>query len=755
MISISNYYKKIIFRVLAGFLACTVIVVGLQTYLFFAINSDMLKTAIADYFSTNLGKAVKYDSAKVWFFDGITLKNFYLSRNDDFNDNLPLLRCQNLYIGISLYDLIRKNITIKKISVDNAEINISKQYADTHKVFWKSLLLPGKKNDSIQGFAQGGLSISISNSRIMYRETFENESTQISVSGFESEIIIGKNGKIGYSASGSIDPRQGSKGNSRFSVNGFYFETSSDSLGKTDFSVKNLDLSHLNPYVSLFIENKVSIGGLGKIDIHSYCLNDSCSFSGKISAEDCTARMNQGVQDDSLIMKSSFTTSFSADIIDGKKYHIRDMNIYDGNIDLSLSGIYQKSSLDETLSLSYNLDPCDVDKLASSYRFSKNISLNGILSSTGVIFSDFSHSITDYLNTNLKVKNFELKGSSDLSWLGKIKGDINTSMFTDAAGLKVSGFIYESPFSITLESFIKKYSPLTSDSVGKIESDGIRGEFLKNLMTVGMNSFIYSVYSDRKKGYEDIKFLDTIPGGFVNLNDVNVEIVFPRLLLGKAALTKISANAVLKKGVFRGDLLSAEGFGAKYSTSAEGFLNSDFPKIALKCSVDNFDFGIFSQEGGFPGINSGIMSASLQYTMNGNRLSHFVDNGQVESSVSVLNLNIDRSGYISNFEIYLKSRGLDVSLLPMSVQSGKVEYRQTGENGAFSIMNFASDKFRAEGYGRYTYFGGINVMGTLSIPAKDIKTPSMSVNCKITGALGAPVLKIDVKGKPSDGFVLY
>jgi hypothetical protein len=312
----------------------------------------------------------------------------------------------------------------------------------------------------------------------------------------------------------------------------------------------------------------------------------------------------------------------------------------------------------------------------------------------------------------------------------------------------------EAPLAITLNSFIKKYSPLASDTSCIIESAGIKFEFIKSLLNTGLYPFVDNVYYDRKKGYEDIKFLNTDIGAFINSNDHLINISIPKIYLGKAVLTNVSFSSVLKKGLLRGELLSAEGFGAKYSASLEGFLNSDFPRISFKGSLDNFDLGSFSMSGGISGINSGMLSASFKYDMNGNRLAHFIDNGLLESSLTLIDLNINKSDVISNFENYFKDKGYNFSFLPISIQSGKIEYRQTGENGSFTIMSLVSDKVRMEGYGRYTYLEGINALGSLNFISKEVQTQSV-IPYKITGALKAPVFKIDIKGKSSDGFVLY
>jgi hypothetical protein len=264
------------------------------------------------------------------------------------------------------------------------------------------------------------------------------------------------------------------------------------------------------------------------------------------------------------------------------------------------------------------------------------------------------------------------------------------------------------------------------------------------------------VMNDRTKGYDDIKFLTTPAGNFFNNNSLSLHCNVDKMQIGSRidGFTNLSLSISLDKGRLTGIMDSLKGYGGTYTMGFDGFLHSDFPQIKVSSSASMMDLGSFLADMGKSGCTSGIFDFDLQYTVNGSRLAHAIDNGVLDINLKVQDVTLTSSKYILRLGEYCKTNGFDVDFSRIINAAGTFVYHQSGESGFIQQMNLSSDLVSINGYGRYTISGGIASTGELTM--KKENEPVIQMPFIINGKIGEPVLVIKPKNQnKSDRFVLY
>ena len=219
---------------------------------------------------------------------------------------------------------------------------------------------------------------------------------------------------------------------------------------------------------------------------------------------------------------------------------------------------------------------------------------------------------------------------------------------------------------------------------------------------------------------------------------------------------------MLNNGALKFELASLKGFNAKYNLSGDGILHTDYPQMKIIAGVNDFNLADYASSVGARGVKDGKGTLTFQYSMNGNRLSHFVDNGTVDFTADVSGLIVDRNAFADSFSRYLRKYIASVDLSACTISQGGVAFHQTGENGFIQKFSLMSDRGNISGFGKYSYEKGLSVNGEFSTTGPVSSTGAgglfASAPFDITGTLAKPVFSIRVKNgdpKKTDGFRLW
>jgi hypothetical protein len=148
------------------------------------------------------------------------------------------------------------------------------------------------------------------------------------------------------------------------------------------------------------------------------------------------------------------------------------------------------------------------------------------------------------------------------------------------------------------------------------------------------------------------------------------------------------------------------------------------------------------------------VDGQIQYTFNGNRLAHAIDNGIFDLDLKMKGFSISKSPYNDKLGDYCTKNGFEIDFTKLQDASGSFVYHQSGENGFIQQMNLSSSAFSINGSGRYTISGGI--ISTGEVMMKKENEPAIQMPFAINGKIGEPVLVIKPKSQnKSDRFVLY
>ncbi|HEY1406182.1 MAG TPA: hypothetical protein VF857_06195, partial [Spirochaetota bacterium] len=145
----------------------------------------------------------------------------------------------------------------------------------------------------------------------------------------------------------------------------------------------------------------------------------------------------------------------------------------------------------------------------------------------------------------------------------------------------------------------------------------------------------------------------------------------------------------------------------------------------------------------------------VQYTINGNRLAHIVDNGVFDFDLSLANVSLTHNAYMKKFSDYLLRSNIKTDLSACVISQGGITYHQTGENGIFQKFSVTTDHGSINGFGRYSYAAGVSITGECSMKGETGLLSSAPFT--ISGALTAPLFQLNMKQKDSksENFIIY
>ncbi|HNX59966.1 MAG TPA: hypothetical protein PKK43_12775, partial [Spirochaetota bacterium] len=378
-------------RLLKTFALSISVIVGiaiiLQTVCFLRMDDEYIRNEISGLFMGRLGKAVKYDSARVYFWGRMSLSNFTLSRSSDFNDNLPLMKCDSAVVKIRIVDLLRKKISIKSIEIEKGVISLQKQSDEGTDEFLESLF---PDNDRKSGVGSGlDFDMILDDVSLNLKIFTVNEVVIFQAKNISSIIKCGRN-SISWKMDGDVLPRiPGIKTGDIRAEGMLYLSGNRINAGKAAFGLSDIDMRYFSPMINDKLNTKVSMSGLGDISSAVAFAGRSCSFSNTCVMNDF--RVVDAQSGRKILDRDMISLHTSGEYLRGGKFRIRSLTANDGNISMKGSGVLiHEGEKVKSLACKMHVDPFDLNDFISSYPVAavSGLKINGSFGCEGYVSYD-------------------------------------------------------------------------------------------------------------------------------------------------------------------------------------------------------------------------------------------------------------------------------------------------------------------------------------------------------------------------------
>lgn len=734
-----NQNKKIIISlgIIFSVVLLSISLLKISINILYPVNelSDSLKDSFKDIF----GKAIKFDSLYFKYNGDIVLQNFYLSNKDDFNDNVNLIKCQEITIDTYLFDLIRKKITFAGVYMVEPEVSVLKNYGKTYYDVFVEDIIGGISRDKIREFIKDGFRFELTDSSLNFRETFKNTKSEVDLYNFDLKIKY-KNDLITYRSYGYIrDKIRNSWFKSNYRILGKIFLNKAHS--EAEIELENFDLSHLDNILNEKFSLRTLLAGCFTGKLNYVNENDiiKCKGSAELSSLNLFYYVKENpypfFKDEKLNTEFSFQLSKTLD-----KLTIDKLKIDDGTFKLSSTLDYSQNDF---FAIQLNSNKIDLGDLSENIYFFKNCRYNGEFSINGscryslkdkkpenVMFNVFinkfniipvKENISDFTN----IKNGYLSLNAD-----KEKLDITTSFLSGNSDLNIS-----------YKSLITNWSPLKTSNNIEISSKKIELDLLREIVESTIKKVYSLAYVDMFQNFDEQRnFLKEPEGIFINNNDISLRIYSEKLLLsGNSYLNNLNIDLSLVKGVVKTNKFLLDGYDGLYNFNLYSSLNQDYPFFKFSFEAKDLNLDRISYDSGLTYSFGGKLSFDVSFETSAYRIGQVVENGKAD-----LNLTI-KDGYVNNaplqnkFDSFMKQNNYyNIFDKRLDFSNFSISFKQSANNYYIRNFNMAGTNFSFNSYGTYTDDEGLKIPLNLNV-IKENK--SERVPLEITGKLEAPCVR--------------
>jgi len=738
-----NHNKKIIisFGIIFSVILLSLSLLKISINILYPTNE--LSNSLKDSFKDIFGKAIKFDSLYFKYNGDIVLKNFYLSNTDDFNDNINLIKCQEITIDTFLFDLLRKKVTFSGVYMVEPEVVVLKNFGKTYYEVLVEDITGGINKDKIKQFVTDGFRFELTDSILSFRETFKTSKSEIELYDLDLKIKY-KNDFITYRSYGYIkDKIRKSWFKSSYRVIGKIFLNKNYS--EADVELENFDLTHLNNILNDQLTTRTLISGSFSGNFDFVSDNDIISCNGGADTTSLNFFYYEKDIPYPLFKNEKLNTEFSFDITKAlDKLTIKKLKIDDGTLELSSTLDYAENDF---ISIKYDSNKIDLYELSENVYLFKNCRYSGDASFNGVCRYSFKDHKPENINLNLTINKFNIYPSKDNpDDLTNIKdGNFSLLANNDKIEIKSNFKSGNSDLTVLCESKISSWSPVKTSNNIEISSKKLE----LNLITEILNSTIKKVYNlayvDMFQNFDEQKnFLKEPEGIFINNNDIVLKIYSEKLILaGRSYLNNLNINLSLLKGVVKTNNFSVEGYNGFYSFNLYSSLNQVYPFFKFSLEAIDLDLDRISYDSGLTYSFGGKLSLDMSFETSAYRIGQIVENGQAD-----LNLTI-KDGYVNNTPVQNKlnelmtknsynnifNKRLDFSNFSISFKQSANSYYVKNFSSTGAVLNFNT-------YGNYTEEDGLKIPLNLNINNSTDRVP-----LEITGKLEAPCFRIKSKNQ--------
>jgi hypothetical protein len=704
-----------------------------------------LSNSLKDSFKDIFGKAIKFDTLYFKYNGDIVLKNFYLSNKTDFNDNINLIKCDEITIDTYLFDLIRKKITFAGVYMVNPDINFNKNYGKPYYEIFVEDLTGGINRDKIKQFIRNGFRFELTESNLSFKETFKDSKSEINFYKTDLKVKY-KNDYISYRSYGYIgDKIQGSWRKSSYRALGKVYLNKPYSESK--LKLENFDLTHMNNFLNDRFKSRTFLAGRfsGNLKIITEEGILKCSGSTGVSSLDffCYEKNSPYplFKNKDIDCSFSFTLSENMD-----NFKIDKLEIDDGIINLTSSVDYV---MDDFFSIMIKSNKIDLTNLSESFFIFRNSSYNGELSFEGNCNYKIKENKPEVLNFNLSLNKFNIIPiEKKMRNFKHIKNaNIFLSIDKDKIALKSDFKSGQSDFNITYDSILSGWSPVKSSNTIEIKSKTLELSLLKEIIKSTLQNIYNIAYVDMFQNFDEQRnFLKEPEGIFVNNNDISLKLNAEKLnIAGKSYLNNLAVDLSLTKGILKTNNFKLEGYDGDYSFNLYSSLRQEYPYFKFASEAKNIDLDRISYESGLTYSFGGKLSLDAGFETSAYRIGQIVENGKAGLNIAIQN------GYFNNTPIQNKLHTLlsnnnqkNVFNKRIDFSSFSIGFLQSGTNFYIKNFNLNSSYMSFSSYGSYTEESGLKIPLNLNVNNEKIIE---RVPLEITGNLETPCVKVKSKNE--------
>jgi len=740
-----NYNKKIIIALGIFFSIVLIFMSLVHIALNFMYPGNELAESIKENFKDSFGKSIKFDSMVFKYNGDIILQNFYLSNTTDFNDNVNLIKCDEVIIDTYLLDLLREKITFSAVIMYKPEISIIKNYGKSYTDTFISDIITGFKNERISRFITRKFSIELTDSLLYYREIFKKSKTSIDF--YDVDIDIDYYGdELEYDIDGNINNNSNPWWRTcGFEAYGNIFFDKAKSENRIKFD--NIDITFINNFLAELYDEPFTIKGEISGDIQFMTDKDVINIRSGLYANDLYATgggiSSQGyfIKDEDITVKFEMSALSSFDMVRINKFTIDD-NI----VSFEINSEYLKN---EHFNLAINSNKINLEELSYKIVPIQGANYDGEFSLNGNFKINLKEMLPDELLLDVKLNDFNLITSeSSIHGLKTIK-NCNALITADKDKFLLKSRLHtgKTDIDISFNSRISEWNPFKSSSEVDIISENMELSLLKNALMAGIDSIYDMAYVDMFQNFDEQRnFLKEPEGIFINNNDLKLNVKADRLLIvNNAALDSFNLVLNLSKGTLKTELFSLQGYDGIFNLNVYSVFRQEYPLIKIEGGVENFNIARMAVDSDSAIQAAGILTSDFKFETNAFRVGQIVENGRAEFNIGLKDGYISRTDNLKKLDQFIENNGFKVSIPePLTFRNFTFTFKQSANEYYIRNFSMSGDKCTFNAYGKYTEDDGLNIPLNLNINSGDIYS---KIPLLVTGKLRTPCFKINEKQK--------
>lgn len=740
--------KSILFKTGAAAAALFVLVMILRIYLSWVAPERLLKESLTVFFKDNFGKAVKFEDIGLTLAGNVKIVNLNVSISSDFNDDISLIQSPSVTVSLDLPSLLIKKITVTGIHFDQPQITLVKRYDRGYGETLRDLFMSGRPLAGVSGMDMDDFTVLASNGRIMYLEYLVDGRIAVECRKFFMELGFGRDA-VSYQLTGILIPfgsREISRGS--LSARGMVYRTGPvrgyPSVHR--FSVENFDVSHLN---ARLISPPFAIFGGMSVAATVHALDGHLSVNGTAGLNNLNLveRRQEGAR--SIVANENLNITLAADVLNtGHRIIVREIDISDDSTRINARGIYCNNEREEYIDAHLGRCSIDLARLSEWLVPWENVSCEGSLEAGGRISYDIRHKRSGDVSLGLRL--------DDFSMTRKTGGKKAVLITVPAARITIADGAFamsadarkdRSDIGMKGEGYIVGWLPLVSESRFNLNSRKLEALIPAKAAFNALKNLYAAAFEDKTRGYEQIFFMKTPLGAFVNNNTMECDLSVARLLFaGGEALSDLRSRFRLADGYLRMEDFHVAGFGGEYSLDLRAYLKSDYPGGSVSGRIAGVNLEEVGRSLAIEGAMSGTLGADFKFEFSGNRKSHLLENGKFECKLDMSDGRLTGTPFQRKLKEFLLANGFEEPAIgDMGFTRVTLSANQAGENVYFSNVAFSGDAFNASGYGTFQPQDGLRLpLGATytGLAAEDAPGRTTGVPLVITGRLLNPVLRV-------------
>ncbi|PKL19462.1 MAG: hypothetical protein CVV49_00030 [Spirochaetae bacterium HGW-Spirochaetae-5] len=740
-----NQNKKIIISlgIFFSIILLSISLLKISINILYPVNE--LSNSLKDSFKDIFGKAIKFDTLYFKYNGDIVLQNFYLSNKDDFNDNINLIKCDEITIDTGLFDLIRKKITFAGVYMAGPEINFNKNYGKPYYEIFVEDLTGGINQDKIKQFIKSGFRFELTGSKLYFKETFKNSKSETNLYDLDLKIKYGKE-YISYRSYGYIENKiRESWRKSSYRARGKIYLNKPYS--ESELKLENLDLTHLNNFLNDRFDTRTFITGSFSGNLNVVIDNGILKCSGNTGISSMDFFYYEKNSPYPLFKNKDIDSNFSFSLSENlDRLKVDKLEIDDGVINLSSIIDY---AMGDSFSIELKSNKINLTDLSESVFLFRNSSYTGEMSFNGICNYKIKENAPEVLNFNLILDKFNIipNEKKNKNFKHIQNGDIFLSVNKDNVKFKADFKSGKSDFNITFDSLISGWNPIKSSNNIEIKSKTIELNLLKIVLKNSIKKIYNMAYVDMFQNFDEQRnFLKEPEGIFINNNDITLKLTAEKLsIAGKSNLNNLVMDISLLKGILKTGNFKLEGYDGIYSFNLYSSLRQEYPYFKFTSEAKNIDLDRISYESGLTFSFGGRLSLDAGFETSAYRIGQVVENGKAGLNISVQN------GYLNNTPVQNKLHTLLSNINQKDVFNKRLEFSsysigimQSGTN--FYIKNFSLDSadMSFSSFGSFTEENGLKIPINLNVNKEKI---TERVPLEIYGNLETPCVKVKSKNE--------